>query len=113
MLSGLVLASVLAVPQIPVIELNPGFLLLADDWARPRTGERVASMPPVRQVVGLWLSAQERLLVIEHPGGESGLLWGVEVRDWLVALGIPAESIVLQAQGVRDDAVRLRVEPRP
>ena len=70
-------------------------------------------MPPVRQVVGLWMSAREQQIVIEYPGGESGMLWGVEVRDWLVALGIPATGIVLRAQGARDDAVRLRLEPGP
>jgi len=113
MFSGLVLASVLALPPIPVTESSPGFLLLADDWARPRTGDRVVSMPPVRQVVWLWMSVRAQQIVIEHPGGEGGLLWGVEVRDWLVALGIPAADIVLRAQGSRDDAVWLRVETRP
>ena len=50
---------------------------------------------------------------IVHPGGERGSLWGREVHDWLVALGVPPARLAILAGGPRDDAVLLRVVPAP
>lgn len=113
MLSTLIVVFALAATDTP-----PGgtasaheFVLLADDWARPRTGERVASMPALRAAVSAWLDATDATLLVVHPGGERGSLWGAEVRDWLIALGMAPDQVLLRAGAARDDAVVLRLAP--
>lgn len=106
MISNFILAAALAVPAV-------GHVLLADDWARPRTGDRVAAMPVLRAAVGEWLEQPQSTIMVVHPGGEAGTLWGTEVRDWLVALGVEPDRVALLPGGPRDDAVLLRFERRP
>lgn len=86
------------------------FVVLADDWARPRHGERVASMPSLSRAVRAWMDAGDRHIAVIYPGGETGRLWGSEIRDWLVALGVPPDAVVVRAGSPRDDAVVLRLE---
>lgn len=103
------LSVAVAVPPVTAPAAD-GFVVLADDWARPRSGESVVALPSLREAVHAWLAADGASLVVVHPGGERGTLWGGEVRDWLVALGVAPSRIVLQPGGPRDDAVILRVE---
>jgi hypothetical protein len=44
--------------------------------------------------------------------GEDGSLWADELRDWLVALGVPSAAIELRAVGTDPAVLTLRVEPR-
>lgn len=103
MIPTLVLLTALVVPAADHV-------LLADDWARPRTGDRVAAMPAVRAAVAEWLARRESTILVVHPGGEAGTLWGAEVRDWLVALGVDPDHVVLRPGGPRDDAILLRFD---
>ena len=100
----------ITVPPPPVVD---GFVLLADDWARPRTGASVVALPAVRAAVDTWRRDERAVIQIVHPGGERGSLWGREVRDWLVALGIPPAHLAILPGGPRDDAVLLRVATSP
>ena len=110
----LVVSAAVAVPPVTPPTTVDGFVVLADDWARPRSGESVTAMPSLRAAVHAWLAAGDGArLVVRHPGGERGSLWGGEVRDWLVALGVQPGRIVLEPGGARDDAVVLVVEPAP
>lgn len=87
-------------------------LLSADEWARPRSGERVLELAPVRDIVTTLLESPHDVLVVGYPGGEAGALWASELRDWLVALGLPRERIELRPGSARDDLVVLRLERR-
>ncbi|MCA1798605.1 MAG: hypothetical protein LC632_03855 [Xanthomonadaceae bacterium] len=107
----LLLTLALATPAPVAIEAKADeFVVPADDWARPRSGERVAALPSVRAAVNAWLDADGVRLVVLHPGGETGALWGAEMRDWLVALGVAPTELALRAGSPRDDAVVLRLE---
>lgn len=112
MFSMLLLTVALATPTplAPAPEAAE-FVVPADDWARPRSGERVVALPSVRAAVNAWSAAEDTQLVIVHPGGEAGALWGAEIRDWLVALGIAPAELALRAGSPRDDAIVLRLEP--
>lgn len=103
-LINFVLAAALAAP-------SGEYLLLADDWARPRSGERVAAMPALRGAVAAWLEHPGSRILVLYPGGETGSLWGTEVRDWLVALGVEPDHVVTRSGGPRDDAIVIRFEP--
>ena len=98
-----------AVLLLVAMSVSDEFVLLADDWARPRTGASVVEMPALNAAVAAWKSDQASTLTIVHPGGEQGSLWGREVRDWLVALGLPPSRLALRPGGPRDDAVLLRL----
>lgn len=106
MISALVLISSLATAAPP-----RDFLLSADEWARPRSGERVVALESVHDAVAVWLSRDDSNLVIFYPGGETGSLWASELRDWLVALGLPMDRIELRPGSPRDDAILLQVDP--
>lgn len=110
MLPTLFVLLAVAAPPITIPSADDAHVLLADDWARPRTGEAVVALPAPRAAVRAWHHAHDASLVIAHPGGERGSLWGAEVRDWLVALGVEPSRILLRPGGPRDDAVVLSVE---
>lgn len=106
MISTLTLLATLAMPVAD-------HALLADDWARPRTGDRVAAMPAVRAAVAEWLEHPRSTILVVHPGGEAGSLWGAEVRDWLITLGVEPDRVELRPGGPRDDAILFRFDGQP
>ncbi len=71
------------------------FTLSADEWARPRSGDIIPEMAPVRSAVSYWGRGVDALIIIRHPGGDSGELWAAELRDWLISLGVPSDYIRL------------------
>lgn len=90
------------------------FTVGIDDWARPRSGERIVAFPELRDLTTVWSTAAEGSVIeIRYPGGDEGSLWAGELRDWLVALGIASEHIRLTPGSARADRIELViVEPR-
>lgn len=73
-----------------------GWTLSAEAWAAPRQAETILGMPPVAAAVRALLAAPQGQLIVTHPATEEGGLWGSELRDWLVSLGIDSHRIRLQ-----------------
>lgn len=71
----------------------------AEAWSRPRSGRAVVSMQPVAEAVRAWSGADAATIVVLYPGGEEGVLWAAELRDWLVALGVPSDRVEPMAGG--------------
>jgi len=95
---------------LPALVLADGpFTLDAAEWARPRSGEAVAAMPTVREAVYVWAQSPGAALVIRHPRGEAGILWAEELRDWLVALGVPSADIDLRVGSGLEGRVELAI----
>lgn len=109
----MVSAWILALAPILTPVTADEFVVLADDWARPRSGAAVVAQPAIRHAVAAWGGDESTQILILYPGGERGTLWGREVHDWLVALGVSPRQLVLQPGGPRDDAVILRLGRRP
>lgn len=87
--------------------------LTAAEWSRPRSAAAVLEMAPVANAVRSWQAARRerenaRLLLV-HSGGEEGSLWAAELRDWLIALGIPPQAVEL-AGGGRASDLEIRLE---
>lgn len=78
---------------------SEGWTLDAATWARPRSGRAVVSMAPLPRAVRQWSEMPEARIVIHYPGGEDGELWAFELRDWLVALGVPSGHLRTEAGG--------------
>lgn len=85
------------------------FTLSADEWARPRSGEVIVELVPVRAAVNYWLQVDDAMMVIRYPGEDSGELWAAELRDWLVTLGISGSRISLVPGVGEGDQVTLVV----
>ena len=88
------------------------FTLSADEWARPRSGDVIPEMASVRAAVSYWGRGTDALLVIRHPGEDSGELWAAELRDWLISLGVPSDYIHLLPGTQAADDIKIVVGSR-
>jgi hypothetical protein len=88
------------------------FVLSAEEWAKPRAGEVIVEFNAVRAAVNYWDKSENALMVIRHPGEDSGELWAAELRDWLISLGVPSDYIRLAAGTQAADEIRLVVGAR-
>lgn len=86
------------------------FVLDADDWARPRNAAYIIALAPVKNAVSQWLEEPDKRIIIRYPGGETGLLWAAELKDWLVALGIPSQHIEQGPGSPKPDQLIISVE---
>ncbi len=88
------------------------FSLSADAWARPRAGEVLPGMEPVRLAVSYWETGTDAAILLSYPGDDSGELWAAELKDWLISLGIPSDYIILSPGLQAEDELRLLVGNR-
>ncbi len=101
--------SFLLMHMFPVLAMEREWVLSADEWARPRDGRGIVSMPVLEKSAQAWREQSELNLVIHYPGGEEGVLWAKELQDWLVALGIPSSHIQTIPGHSRKDAVTIEL----
>lgn len=81
-----------------------------DAWPTIQRGIQVTQFAPLVNVVNEFDRAPESSLVILYPGGEAGQAWATEIRDWLVALGIPGRRIALRPGSGVPGSLGLQVE---
>lgn|GEM_PF-426032 len=78
-------------------------VLTRDQWPQVRTGRSVMALEPLRRVITRFESTARPVVLIRFPGGNLGNAWAFELRDWLVALGIPSSRITLEpGSGIPD-----------
>ena len=87
-------------------------LLSHAEWPIVRSGSTLLNMPALQRVVTKMDRMEDGRLVIRYPGGDRGNAWAVELRDWLVALGIGSELIVLEPGSGIPDTIVLYAEAR-
>lgn len=107
-MAGMLAAWPLAVTAAPA---STSWTLGADAWAVPRQAEALLGMPPVAAAVRALLVSSQSQLVLTHAAGEEGSLWGSELRDWLVSLGIDPKRIRLQPTSSAASQLTLSVTP--
>ncbi len=100
-------AAALAAP----VRAERSWWLEAADWARPRSGAAVVGMAPLPEVVRAWSAADDMDIVIRHTGGEEGELWARELRDWLIALGVPGNRVHRVVGGSDPRRLQLALQP--
>lgn len=101
--------SFLLMNMFPVLAMDREWVLSADEWARPRDGRGIVSMPVLVESIQAWKEQSGLNLVIHYPGGEEGTLWAKELQDWLIALGIPSSHIQTIPGNSRKDAVTIEL----
>ena len=81
-------------------------LLSRAEWTLVRSGSTLLNMPALQRVVATMDRQDNGRIVIRYPGGDRGSAWATELRDWLIALGIGSERIVLEpGSGIPDTIV--------
>ncbi len=94
----------------PCVAHATRYTVTAEDWARPRSGERVARLPALRGLEQELAAHSGLRIGIRYAGGDEGLLWAEELRGWLVALGISGERIQLHPGLDTDDRLIVDTE---
>lgn len=107
----LLLTLVCGIMVVSPVRAEQGWRLDAADWARPRSGGTVVGMAPLPEVVRAWSAAEAMDIVILHAGGEEGELRAAELRDWLIALGVPGNRIRLLVAAVDPQVLQLELRP--
>lgn len=106
------IAACLLLTLLAVIPAHAAPLTITeDDWARPRTAEALIRHPALSEAVRRLIDDDAAKLRIHYPGGDEGNLWALEIRAWLIALGIGSDRLELVPGGPRDDAVLLQTDP--
>ena len=80
------------------------------EWSIPKTAESVLAMPVLQDVMGKLQVSERSLLKIYYPGGDEGSLWAIELRGWLVSLGLESGRIKLIAGSQYPDRLQLQIE---
>lgn len=84
--------------------------LTAEEWLRPRDAERVLGFDALAAAVHTWEYNPGSTIAIHYPGGDEGLLWAAQLRDWLVALGVPSSAIQTTPGNDRVDGLSISVD---
>ena len=82
LLLSLLPVSIQAADGIRIFSVN------ADEWSRPRSGAVITRFKTIRAAVNAWEGMADAIILVRHPGEDSGEIWALELRDWLVSLGI-------------------------
>ena len=88
-----------------------GGVIGPDVWMSPRHGETFLQHESVASAVRQWLATPDGKLVVRYPQGEDGELWGLELKAWLVALGIASDVIELVDDHALPNAIQLVYAP--
>lgn len=83
------------------------FQVMAEEWELARSGETIMALPSLKQVIGQWLHDRQKRIEIRYPGGEEGEFWLQQLTDWLVALGIPSDRMLISPGSGADDIIIL------
>lgn len=110
---GLAIAAVFAASSSSAAPAPSSWSLSADVWAAPRQAETILAMAPVASAVRALLANPQGQLMLTHPNSEEGSLWGSELRDWLVSLGIAPQRVRLQPAASATNQLNLSVTLAP
>lgn len=83
--------------------------LTAADWAPPRHAEALAAVPPLGNFLRTFDQQGKDVLRIRHAGGEAGSRFAEQLRDALVALGVPTARIRLVPAAADADQLILEI----
>ncbi|MDT8404462.1 hypothetical protein [Sulfuriflexus sp.] len=96
----LIVAPGMALESLPssMVQSEPANrqVLTAEMWARPRSGQAVLSMSPVRTAIRDLLNTPGSRLLVRYPGGDEGSIWAEELQGWLISLGIEPTLIEMR-----------------
>ena len=84
--------------------------ILGEVWPDRRTTKTVLSILSIKKLLELFVENPRHQVTIRYPGGDKGNAWALELREWLVALGIPSNYVVLEPGSGGQDQLLLLLE---
>ena len=84
--------------------------ILDEKWPDRPTTKTVLSILPIKKLMQLFVENPRYQVTIRYPGGDKGNAWALELREWLVAFGIPLNYIVLEPGSGGQDRLLLLLE---
>lgn len=94
----------------PLLARENYYSLDLELWMRPREGAALLGHPRLNAAVQDWMGGSGAgRIQIRYPGGEEGSLWAAELRDWLVALGVPSSALEVVPGGLQEAGIELVV----
>ena len=84
--------------------------ILGESWPDQRTTNTVLAIRPIKKLLELFVENPRYQVTIRYPGGDKGNAWALELCEWLVALGIPSNYIVLEPGSGGQDRLLLLLE---
>ena len=83
--------------------------LRSETWDTSRHGEVILKMPELSEIVKKWMLDPQQLIELRYPGGEEGELWVEELKDWMVALGVPSSAVQLSPGSAAEDIINIKL----
>lgn len=80
------------------------------EWSVPKSAAAILAMPVLQESMKRLQALPQSSLRVFYPGGDEGSLWAVELRGWLVSLGLEADRIKLISGSRFTDRLQLQVE---
>jgi len=84
-------------------------VLTKAQWPAQRTGTTMTRIESLQRVMAQVQKAPQSVVLVRYPGGNLGNAWAVELRDWLVALGLDSGRVRLEPGSGIADAITLTV----
>jgi len=81
-----------------------------EEWPAIQRGIQVTQYAKLAALVNEFDRTPDSRIVILYPGGEAGQGWATEIRNWLVALGVPSREIALRPGSGVPGSLGLQVE---
>ena len=85
-------------------------LIYRQDWLKIANATSMLQLPALQRVVSRFEAGDNLKIVIQYPGGDQGNQWAIELRDWLVSLGISSGDIKLQPGSGIPEAIVIKTE---
>ncbi len=81
-----------------------------EQWTDPRSGAYVAQLDRLNSLIRRFNAQADGGIVIRYARGDAGRLWAMELRDWLVALGIPSARIQQMSVTPAEDVLTIELQ---
>jgi len=93
---------------LPAIAVAESISLPLDQWKQIDRGQNVVELVPLTRWMQIFESAPDNSVSIRYPGGDQGMAWAEQLRDWLVSLGVASSRIILEPGSGKADVIVLR-----
>ncbi|HEC12241.1 MAG TPA: hypothetical protein ENI80_03180 [Acidiferrobacteraceae bacterium] len=103
-----VLIFVLVLPAMVVAE---SISLPLEQWKQMDRGQKVIELAPLKKLMKAVELAPDSSINIRYPGGDQGVTWAGQLRDWLVSLGVASSRMILEPGSGKADMMVLEIQP--
>jgi hypothetical protein len=90
-----VLIALVLLASFPLGAAAERYILPAQFWLNPRSGQVVAADPTLAKAVQRFIGLPRASMILHHGREDESLAQAEELRGWLIALGVEASRISL------------------